>query len=68
MVPKYILRHYVREPSVQADVARLVRQKKVRNPLYYRGDRSLLRRAWLAVRGARYRKKYASATWGEDTA
>lgn len=68
VVPKYILRHYVREPSVQADVARLVRQKKVRNPLYYRGDRSLLRRAWLAVRGARYRKKYASATWGEDTA
>lgn len=66
VVPKYILRHYVTEPSVHADVTRLIRQKKVHNPLYYRGDRSLLRRAWLAVRGARYRKKYASATWREQ--
>ena len=66
VVPKYILRHYVAEPSVHADVTRLIRQKKVHNPLYYRGDRSLLRRAWLAVRGARYRKKYASATWREQ--
>lgn len=66
VVPKYILRHYVSDPSVQADVTRLIRQKKVHNPLYYRGDKSLLRRAWLAVRGARYRKKYASATWREQ--
>lgn len=66
VVPKYILRHYVTEPSVHADVTRLIRQKKVHNPLYYRGDRSLLRRAWLAVRGARYRKKYASATWRDQ--
>ena len=66
VVPKYILRHYVAEPSVQADVNRLIRQKKVRNPLYYRGDKSLLRRAWLAVRGMRYRRKYASATWRDQ--
>lgn len=65
VVPKYILRHYVTNAGVQAEVRRLISEKKVRNPLYYRGDRSLLRRAWLAVRGMRYRKKYASATWAE---
>jgi D-aspartate ligase len=63
VVPQYILRKYVTAPGVRDDVARMMRQKKVRNPLYYRGDTSLLRRAWLAVRAVRYRKKYANATW-----
>lgn len=66
VVPKYILSHYVTEPRVQADVKRLIKEKKVTNPLYYRGDKSLLRQAWLAVRGFRYRRKYASATWREQ--
>lgn len=65
VVPKYILRRYVTNAEVQRDVTDLIRRKLVRNPLYYRGDKSLLRRAWLAVRGARYRKKYAEATWRE---
>ncbi len=66
VVPKYILREYVTEPTVRDDVARLIREKKVRNPLYYRGDKHLLRRAWLAVRAARYRRKYATASWREQ--
>ncbi|WP_202912238.1 hypothetical protein [Nesterenkonia muleiensis] len=66
VVPKYILRRYVTAPGVRDDVARLIRQKKVRNPLYYRGDHSALRRAWLAVRAVRYRRKYAKATWREQ--
>jgi D-aspartate ligase len=65
VVPQYILRKYVTAPGVRDDVARMMRQKKVRNPLYYRGDTSLLRRAWLAVRAVRYRKKYANATWAK---
>lgn len=66
VVPTYILRTYVTADSVRDDVQRLIREKKVRNPLYYPGDKSLLRRAWLAVRAARYRKKYAGATWREN--
>ncbi|WP_211090681.1 carboxylate--amine ligase [Nesterenkonia sedimenti] len=66
VVPQYILKQYVTADSVREDVARMIREKKVRNPLYYRGDKSLLRRAWLAVRAARYRKKYANATWSKD--
>ncbi|WP_208012807.1 hypothetical protein [Nesterenkonia salmonea] len=65
VVPQYILRKYVTAPGVRDDVARMIRQKKVRNPLYYSGDTSLLRRAWLAVRAVRYRKKYANATWAD---
>ena len=72
VVPKYILRKYVTAPGVRDDVARFIRQKKVRNPLHYRGDfsalpTSLLRRAWLAVRAVRYRRKYANATWAKDS-
>lgn len=63
VVPKYILKEYVTEPTVREDVARFIREKKIGNPLHYRGDRSLLRKAWLAVRAARYRRKYASASW-----
>lgn len=63
VVPKYILKEYVTEPVVRDDVIRFIREKKIGNPLHYRGDRSLLRKAWLAVRAARYRKKYASASW-----
>ncbi|GAA1820978.1 carboxylate--amine ligase [Nesterenkonia flava] len=63
VVPKYILREYVTEPTVKQDVTRFIREKKFGNPLHYAGDRSLLRKAWLAVRAARYRKKYANATW-----
>ncbi|WP_300342454.1 ATP-grasp domain-containing protein [Nesterenkonia sp.] len=71
VVPTSILRRYVTEPAVHADVVRLIREKKVRNPLYYSGDRrahpnSLLRLAWLTVRGMRYRKKYARATWRDQ--
>lgn len=66
VVPKFILRRYVTAGSVQADVRRMLSERKVRNPLYYRGDKSVLRRAWLAVRGARYRRKYASATWRDN--
>lgn len=66
VVPKYILKKYVTASGVRDDVARLIRQRKVRNPLHYRGDHSVLRRAWLAVRALRYRKKYANATWTKD--
>ncbi|WP_208009811.1 hypothetical protein [Nesterenkonia sphaerica] len=65
VVPQYILRKYVTAPGVRDDVARMIRQKKVRNPLYYSGDTSVLRRAWLAVRAVRYRRKYANATWAQ---
>ncbi len=63
VVPKYILKEYVTEPAVREDVTRFIRERKIGNPLHYRGDRSLLRKAWLAVRAARYRRKYASASW-----
>lgn len=66
VVPQYILREYVTAPDVREDVLRCIGEKKVRNPLYYRGDTSILRRAWLAVRAVRYRKKYANATWAKD--
>jgi len=63
VVPRYILKEYVTEPGVREDVVRFIREKKIGNPLHYGGDKSLLRKAWLAVRAARYRRKYASASW-----
>lgn len=64
IVPRYILRRYVKDPAMLAEVKRLIRSGKWRRPLWYRGDRSLKRRAFLMMRDYRYAAKYRDAQWG----
>lgn len=63
VVPRYILRRYVTDETVAADVRRLIRSGRWMNPLWYRGDKHLKRRAFLLMRGYRYAKKYRESTW-----
>jgi len=63
IVPKYILKKYVTNPEMNEEVRRLIKEKKVENPLFYSKDRSPLRLPYLLVRQARYNKKYKQATW-----
>lgn len=65
LVPRSILKKYVNDDKVLADVDQMYRQRKVHKPMIAKGDRSLKRRAWAAVRAVRYRKKYAEATWAQ---
>ncbi|WP_261624741.1 carboxylate--amine ligase [Nesterenkonia marinintestina] len=66
VVPRYILRRYVQNPRMAADVRRLIRSGRWSNPLWYRGDWHLKRRAFLLMRGYRYAKKYRESTWIRD--
>ncbi|NLS10991.1 carboxylate--amine ligase [Nesterenkonia sp. MY13] len=63
VAPRYILRKYVTNPEVRAEVKRLIKAGKATNPLWYRGDRSPKRMAYLAGRHLRQGKKYAASTW-----
>lgn len=63
VAPRYILRKYVTNSEVRAEVDRLIKQRKAINPLWYRADRSPKRLAYLAGRHLRQGKKYLSATW-----
>lgn len=63
VVPHFILRRYVKNTNILDEIKRLKRAKKSRNPLWYEGDKSLKRRAFLLMRNYRYAQKYANATW-----
>lgn len=63
VVPRYILRRHIKNPEMVAEVKDLIRRKKWRSPLWYRGDKSLRRRGFLLVRNYRYAEKYANANW-----
>lgn len=63
VVPRYILRRYVTDPVMRAEVKRLIRSGHWRSPLWYRGDRNLKRRAFLLMRDYRYASKYRHAQW-----
>lgn len=63
VAPRYILRKYVTNPEVRAEVNRLIKQGKATNPLWYRADRAPKRLGYLAGRHLRQGKKYESATW-----
>lgn len=63
IVPKYVLKEYVKNEDMNSEVKRLIQEKKWGNPLFYRKDRSLLRKFYLLVRQIRYGKKYKNAKW-----
>lgn len=66
VVPRYILRRYVRDQNILAEVKRLIKTRKWRSPLWYRGDRNLKRRAYLLMRNYRYASKYKTANWARS--
>lgn len=63
IVPKYILKEYVKNEEMNSEVRRLIKDNKWGNPLFYKKDRSLLRKFYLLVRQMRYGKKYKNARW-----
>lgn len=63
IVPKYILKEYVKNEEMNSEIRRLIKNNKWGNPLFYKKDRSLLRKLYLLVRQIRYGKKYKNARW-----
>lgn len=65
-VPKYILRKYTTDPVLKEDIKRMMKEKKMHNPLDYSKDRSLKRSLYLKLRDVKYVQKYRNGTWNEE--
>lgn len=63
IVPKYILKKYITNKEINNEVEMLITNKKMMNPLFYKKDKSILRKLYLLVRQIRYNKKYKNAKW-----
>lgn len=66
IVPKYILRNYVKNKDMNEEINDLISRDKVGNPLFYSNDHSILRKFYLAVRQMRYNQKYKNAKWNDE--
>lgn len=63
VVPKIVLKNFVADPVVQADIARLLKEKKMVNPLFYKQDKHLKRKLYMFIRQVNYYKKYKENVW-----
>ncbi|ATP41606.1 carboxylate--amine ligase [Solibacillus sp. R5-41] len=63
VVPKIVLRKFVADSKVQADIQRLIRERKMVNPLFYKQDKSFKRKFYLFMRQINYYKKYKENSW-----
>lgn len=63
VVPKVVLRKFVADKDVQRDIRRLIKQDKLVNPLFYKKDKHLKRKLYLAARQVNYYKKYKENVW-----
>ncbi|GAB3849161.1 carboxylate--amine ligase [Nesterenkonia populi] len=66
VTPRYVLKEYVKDPQVLAEVKRLFRERRDSNPLTYAKDLSPRRNAYLLGRHLRQGRKYAAGTWQQD--
>ncbi|MUK88123.1 carboxylate--amine ligase [Ornithinibacillus sp. L9] len=63
VVPKIVLRKFVKNEEVQKDVKRLIRRGKYGNPLFYKKDKHLIRKIYLLLRQINYYRKYKNSSW-----
>jgi len=58
VVPKIVLKKFVTNKAINAEVRSLLKAKKFGNPLFYKKDRSFKRKLYLFARQINYYKKY----------
>lgn len=63
VVPKLVLRKFVENDAIRADVIRIIKEEKYGNPLFYKKDASFRRKLYLLVRQANYYRKYTRNKW-----
>ena len=57
-VPKIIIKKYVNDVEFKKEIFKLIKEKKISNPLQYSGDKNLKRKFYLLLRKINYFKKY----------
>ncbi|OZU89249.1 carboxylate--amine ligase [Virgibacillus indicus] len=63
VVPKIVLKKFVKDKGINREVRRLIKEKKWGNPLFYSQDRSWKRKIYLALRQINYYRKYKNNMW-----
>lgn len=63
VVPKIVLKKFVRNRGVLREVKALLRAGKYGNPLFYKKDRSIKRKFYLLLRQINYYRKYKKSIW-----
>ncbi len=62
-VPKGVIRKYVTNPKLKAEINRLIKEGKFCRPLHYKGDKCFKRKVYLLLRDINYHKKYKNLEW-----
>ena len=62
-VPKSVIKKYVTSKPLKEEIARLMKQGKIVNPLKYKNDTSMKRRLYLVAKDFNYRRKYKKLSW-----
>ncbi len=62
-VPKKVIKNYINNTALKDEISKLIKDKKVVNPLYYKDDMPLKRRKYLFMRSYNYLKKYKKYTF-----
>ena len=63
VVPKIVLRKFVKNDDILLDVNRLIKEGKYGNPLFYKKDHSFKRKLYLFARQVNYYRKYKNNEW-----
>lgn len=63
VVPKVVLRKFVKNQKIKDEVQKLLRARKFVNPLFYKKDRSFKRKLYLFMRQVNYYQKYKNSSW-----
>lgn len=63
VVPKIVLKKFVKNREICNEVKSLLRQNKYANPLFYKKDRHLKRKLYLFARQINYYRKYKNSQW-----
>ena len=62
-VPKYVIKKHVKNEKLKKEVFKLIKDKKIVNPLDAKVDKSFKRKLWLFVRKINYIIKYRKCEW-----
>lgn len=63
VVPKIVLKKFVFNPAVKADISRMLQENKLVNPLFYKQDKHFKRKFYMLMRQVNYYKKYKENVW-----
>lgn len=63
VVPKQVLKTFVKNDAVKKEVKQLLKKKQFGNPLFYKKDKSLKRKLYLFLRQINYYRKYKNSHW-----